>query len=218
VALALFDIDRTLIAINSANSWVRHEWRGGRLSTWDAVRGAYWVGRYHLGLDAGMEEVYRDAVRLIAGQEEEAVAARTRAWFAAEIAPTVRPGALEALARHRAAGDRLVIATSSSPYAAAAAAATWGLDDVVSSAFAVVDGRFTGEVAALAYGPHKLTRAAEWAARAGHDLAAATFYTDSITDLALMEAVAHPVAVNPDRVLARVAAARGWPVVDWGRP
>jgi len=215
--LALFDIDRTLIDVNSATSWVKHEWRGGRLDTWTAARGVYWVVRYNLGMAEGMEQIYRDAIRLIAGDREDDVAARTQRWFTEEIADHVRPGALEAIARHRAAGDRLVIATSSSAYAAAAAAAAWGFEDRVHTTFEVVDGVFTGEIAELAYGDHKADRVVEWASRNGVDLSTATFYTDSITDAKLLGLVGHPVAVNPDKPLATLAKERGWDVVDWGR-
>jgi phosphoserine phosphatase len=92
----------------------------------------------------------------------------------------------------------------------------YGLDAAVATTFEVVEGRFTGKVAGMALAHHKLTRVREWADREGVDLADCWFYTDSVTDRALMEAVGHPVAVNPDRPLRALAAEKGWPVVDWG--
>ena len=215
--LALFDLDKTLIDVNSATLWVRHEWRGGRLTTSNALRGGWWVMRYNLGYAGGMDAAYREAVRLIAGQEEAELGARTQEWFDAHVLDHVRPGALAALDAHRTAGDRLVIATSSSPYAARAAQKAWGFHDIIHTSFEVEDGRFTGEISDFAYGDGKLDVARRWAEREGEILAHATFYTDSITDLALMREVANPVAVNPDRPLRRVARREGWPVVDWGR-
>ncbi|MFT6146970.1 MAG: HAD superfamily hydrolase (TIGR01490 family) [Myxococcota bacterium] len=217
MGIALFDLDRTLIDVNSASLWVKHEWRGGRLSTLDALRGGWWVMRYHMGHDAGMDEVYREAVRRLAGQDETEMAERTLQWFADEVASHIRPGALAALDAHRAVGDRLVVATSSSPYAARAARDAWGLHDIIHTSFEVRDGKFTGEIDGFAYGDTKYDRAVEWAAQEGEDLSQAAFYTDSVTDLKLMENVANPVAVNPDKPLRRIATDRGWPVVDWGR-
>ena len=217
MGVALFDLDRTLIDVNSATSWIRHERKDGRLSFTNSLRGAYWILRSQLGYAEGVEKIYETAVAMLEGQAEAELDARTRAWFAEQIAPRLRPGAAAALDAHRVAGDRLVLATSSSTYAAREAQRTWGFDDVVATSFEVVDGCFTGKVARMAYGDHKLARVAEWATSTGADLDGAAFYTDSITDRALLERVGRPVAVNPDGKLRRLAAERGWTVVDWGR-
>ena len=92
----------------------------------------------------------------------------------------------------------------------------FGLDDLICTRFEVIDGVLTGRIAQPALGDAKRDRAREWAERTGIDLQDCTFYTDSHSDLALMEAVGTPVAVNPDRALLRVARSRGWTVVDWG--
>ena len=214
---ALFDLDGTLIDCNSARLWVRREWDAGRLSPRDVLWAGWWLGKYALGRADGLEQGFAAAVATLKGEREEEIAARTREWFAAEVAHRLRPGARAAVERHRAAGDRLVIATSSSRYAASEALAAFGFDDLISAEFEVLDGRFTGRVAALAVGDAKLQRASEWAGHVGVDLAECVFYTDSISDLALLARVGHPVAVNPDRALLRAARARGWEVVDWGR-
>ena len=81
------------------------------------------------------------------------------------------------------------------------------------------DGCYTGRLAGtLCYGPGKLEQASRFAAERGETLAASAFYTDSASDLPVLEAVGAPVAVNPDPRLRRVASKRGWPVVDWGEP
>lgn len=214
--VALFDLDRTLIDCNSGRLWVQEEWRVGNVGTRDAVWAGWWLGRYSLGWEDGLEGVFEAAVERLAGTEERALDARVRDWFHREVAHRARPGGLAALKRHKEAGDRLVVCTSSSTYAAAAAAAHWGFDEAIATRFEVVDGRFTGRVAAHGLGARKLDRAREWAAASGVRLEDCAFYTDSHTDLPLLEAVGRPVVVHPDRALARVAAARGWAVVDWG--
>ena len=194
---------------------MRAEVRAGRLGIADAAWAVWWIMRYQLGA-AELEPVYEAAVRMLKDQPEGVLAARTHAWFDVEVARRLRPGARVALDAHRAAGDRLVVCTSSSTYAADAACRHFGLTDRVATRLQVVDGRFTGTVAELALGPRKLDATRAWCAREGVDLADATFYTDSVSDLALLEAVARPVVVHPDRPLAAIARARGWPIADWG--
>ncbi len=214
--VAFFDLDRTLVDCNSAGLWIRHELRAGRISWAEAAWGTWWMLRYKLG-HSEVERAFEAAVETLKGAREDEVRARTDAWFDERVAPRVRPGALRALDLHRERGEQLVIATSSSPYAAEAARRTWGLDDRIHSSFEVHDGVFTGAIDKSAYGDAKADRMRDWAKVHGVDLRRCVLYTDSVSDLAALEAVGRPVAVNPDRKLAREARLRGWEVVDWGR-
>lgn len=192
------------------------EWREGRLRARDVAWASYWLGRYTLGLEGGLETAMEAAARMIAQEPEEALDRRVRAWFEREVRGRLRPGGKAAVERHRARGDRLVLATSGTLYAARAAAEAYGLDDCVATTFEVAHGRFTGRLETLAIGRGKAAAVKAWAVRNGVDLEEATFYTDSVSDLTLLEGVRCPVVVNPDRALRRVAAERGWPVEDWG--
>jgi len=214
--VALFDLDRTLVDLNSARLWIRHEWDHGNLTSRQLARASWWLFKYSLGFGRDMQEAYREAVATLAGREEADLDRQTRDWFDDRVRPHLRPGARSAIARHREAGDVLVVATSSSTYAAAAARDAFGLDETICTAFEVVDGRFTGAVASSAYGDDKADRVREWVAEHGAGLEACTFYTDSMSDVALLEIVGKPIAVNPDRRLARRARERGWTIVDWG--
>lgn len=217
MALALFDLDRTLLDCNSGRLWMMHEWRARRIGLRDVVWGSYWLVRYGLGSEEGLDGAMEAAVASVVGVPESELDARVRAWFDQEIRHRLRRGSVEALARHRAAGDRLVLATSGTLYAARAAAEAFELDDVVCTRLEVDgEGRLTGRLDTLCLGRGKETAVRAWAETTGEDLASATFYTDSASDLSLMEAVGAPVAVNPDRALRRIATDRGWPVVDWG--
>lgn len=212
---AFFDLDRTLLDVNSGHLWLREEWRDGRLSARTAGRAIYWFTRYALGasdLDQAMDE----AAALYRGEPEAEMAARVEAWFQRALRHRLRPGAVLALQTHRERGDVCVLATSSTQYAAAAAQQAFGLDDAISTRLASLDGVLDGTLAASAFGAHKLTRCAAWAEARGIALEDCTFYTDSASDLPLLERVGAPVVVNPDRRLRKLAAARGWPVVDWG--
>lgn len=214
---ALFDLDRTLLDCNSGRLWMQHELRSGNIRLRDAVWASWWLTRYSLGFETGLDDVFAAAVRGLEGQSESELDRRTRAWFECHVRQRLRPGAAACLEEHRTAGDLLVLATSSSAYAAAAAAESFGLAQRISTLFEVVDGHFTGAISSPALGHHKAARVREWAASGSIDLSKAVFYTDSMTDLALLEAVGEPVAVNPDRALRREARRRGWRVEDWGR-
>jgi HAD superfamily hydrolase (TIGR01490 family) len=212
----LFDLDRTLIDCNSGWLWAQAEWRAGRIGWGRMAWAAWWLGRYSLGLSGGLDEVARKAAATVAGEREAELADRTRAWFEAEIRHRLRPGAARALAQHRDQGARMVLATTSTSYAAELAAEAFGLHEVVCTRLEVVDGVLTGKLSSLAFGSAKAERVVEWAARAGIDLSKCAFYTDSATDVGLLERVGYPIAVEPDRSLARIAKQRGWPVVSWG--
>lgn len=214
--VAFFDLDRTLLDVNSGKLWLRHEWNEGNVGVYDAAWAVWWLGKYSLGLGDGLQDAYRQAVAMLEGQRERVIEDRTRAWFEEQVRHRLRPGAAEALERHREAGHRLVLATSSSPYASRAAVDAYDLDDYLCTVYEVRDGVFTGRVAEWAVGAAKAERVQEWADDQGVDLDACTFYTDSMTDLALLERVGEPVVVNPDRRLARHAAEQGWQIVDWG--
>ena len=216
MALALFDLDRTLIDVNSGHLWLRSEIRAGRVSMRDAAWAVWWFGRYALGLGAGLDQAFDQAVAAYAGTPDEELEARSDAFFDEIIAPRLRPGARRALDMHHEAGDRVALASSTTQYLARRACAAWGLDLAAYTELEVSEGVVTGKISALALGHHKTTRTLEWAQAQGVDLATATFYTDSATDADLLERVGAPVVVNPDRRLRRLAAAKGWPVEDWG--
>jgi HAD superfamily hydrolase (TIGR01490 family) len=214
--VALFDLDRTLLDCNSGRLWVAAEWREGRISTRDLAWAGYWLARYSLGLDDGLEQVFDTAVASLQGISEDELDSRVRLWFEREVRHRLRPGGLRALEHHRERGDRLVLATSGTLYAARAAQEAYQLDDIVCTRFEVRDGVFTGRVSDLAVGAAKADRVREWATEEGVELSSCSFYTDSATDLALLEEVGQPRVVHPDRTLARTARQRGWPILDWG--
>ncbi len=214
MTVAFFDLDRTLIDVNSGHRWVAAEWRAGRMPTRTVLWSLGLFARYALGAD-DLDAAIDAAAAEYRGVPVAEMQARVAAWFDGEIRHRLRPGATAALAAHRAAGDALVVATTSSQFAAAAAVATFGLDDAVSTEVGHDGHTLDGTVRRSAFGAHKLTACAAWATSRGHALADAAFYTDSYSDLPLLEAVGRPFVVHPDRRLARAAAARGWPILDW---
>lgn len=216
--IAFFDLDRTLIAVNSGQLWVRYERKGGRIQLSQALRAGMWIFGYHLGFSR-MEPILEEAIASLEGQGESELRDRTRHFYETEVRGTVRPGAARSLARHREQGDVLALLTSSSSYLSAEFQEQLGIPHACCNHFEVREGRFTGRpLGSLCFGAGKLAHARRLAAELGEDLRNASFYTDSYSDLPVMEEMGHPVAVNPDPSLARAARQRGWEVVDWGIP
>lgn len=217
MGIAFFDLDRTLLTVNAGKLWVRAELRAGKLSRWQAARAAAWIFGYHLGYSR-IERVLAEGIATLAGEEEAALRARTRAFYDREVAPTFRRRARAVVEAHRARGDHLALLSSTSPYLAEPVVEALGLDHTLCNRFEVEGGRFTGRpVLPLCFGAGKLDHARALAESLGERLEDATFYTDSASDLPVLEAVGRPVAVHPDPRLARVAARRGWALEDWDR-
>ncbi|MFZ9888091.1 MAG: HAD family hydrolase [Myxococcota bacterium] len=216
MAIAFFDLDRTLLAVNSAKLWLRREMRAGNLSLVDAARGAAWMGLYHLGF-GNIERAIDSAVATLHGVPEERVRARTSAFFHDEVKLHLRPGAADAIAAQRAKGRRIILLTSSSSYLSEDVCQLLSLDGFSANRFEVdVHGHFTGKVLRpLCYGPGKREHAEEHARKWGVGLEECAFFTDSYSDLSVLEVVGEPVVVHPDPRLRREARRRGWPIVSW---
>lgn len=216
---AFFDLDGTLVTVNSAGLWVRRERRLGRISWLQLARGLYYLLLYRFGM-VDIERAMEEAIGTIAGETERDVRAWTREWFEHEVQPHAAPGAWAYLEAHRAAGHALVLLTSSSRYASEAAVVHFGLDAALHTVFEVAaDGRFTGRpVQPICFGEGKVQRAEALARELDLDLDRSWFYTDSTTDLPMLERVGHPRVVDPDPRLRRQAARRGWQVMSWHQP
>lgn len=215
-SIAFFDLDRTVISVNSLTGWMRREVKLGHVSKRRAAQGVFWIGAYRLGFSR-MEGLIRAAMRDLAGAEEAELARRSRDYFDDHLRHRVRPGVEPAFARHRARGDQLYLLTASSSYLADVVVDRLGLDGALCNRLEVEGGRFTGRpIEPVCFGAGKATLARQLAADRGVRLADCAFYTDSYSDLPAMLAVGEPVAVNPDPRLARAARQRGWRIEDWG--
>jgi HAD superfamily hydrolase (TIGR01490 family) len=213
---ALFDMDRTLIRKESASLYVRYQIDVGEATWTDLAQTLYWVGQYTLGiLDA--QRVAARVIAEIRGMPETVLAARCDDWFSRYVERHITDAGREAVRRHREAGDLCVIVTGASPYASRPLAQRLGIEHVVSTVFELDDARrFTGRPEQpLCLGEGKVVRAERLARAHGFRLEDAVFYTDSVSDLPLLERVAEPVVVNPDPRLRRVAERRGWPIERW---
>ncbi len=219
LGIAFFDLDRTLLSINSGTRWVVEELRDGRLTVWEVTRAMYYLGLYRLGW-ARMEEALVHAISTLKGKTVVEVRQNLESFYERTVRNTYRPGGLKALAEHKQRGDATALLSSTSMYLAEAVARELALDAAFCNRFEVDgDGALTGRSqGGLCYGPGKLEYAQAFAQSRGRSLDECVFYTDSISDLPVLERVGRPVVVNPDGRLRREAVRRKWEVVDWGVP
>jgi len=213
---ALFDMDRTLVRRETASLYIKYQRALGEATWRDAARVFYWVTQYTLGV-VDAPGVARKAMRSFAGMPEAVLASRCEDLFRKYVEVHVADKGREAVLRHRAQGDVVAIVTGASSYMARPVARRLGIDHLVTSELEVdAGGRFTGRVIdPLCYGEGKIERTARLAAELGFRLEESVFYSDSYTDLPLLEAVAEPIAVNPDPRLRRLARRRGWRIEAW---
>jgi len=213
---ALFDMDRTLVRKETASLYVRYQRDIGQATTLDLIKTLYWVGQYTLGvLDA--DKVADKVLAPMRGVSEPAFVLQCEDWFTKYVEEHITDKGREAVAKHRARGDVCAIVTGATRYAAGPLARRLDINHVVASELEIdTAGQFTGRaVKPLCLGDGKLRRAEALAKKLGFALNEATFYTDSISDLPLLERVAEPIVINPDPRLLRMAKRRGWPIERW---
>jgi HAD superfamily hydrolase (TIGR01490 family) len=212
---AFFDLDKTVIAQPSMVAFGRPLYKAGMISRWLIVR-AMWSNTlfHYMGADEERMRKFREsALRITAGWDQALISAIVRDTLIEVIEPIVYDEALDLIREHQAAGRRVFIISASPEEIVAPLAQYLGVDEAIASRAELdLDGRYTGNVEFWSYGPYKAQAMRDAAERQGIDLDASYAYSDSATDVPMLEAVGHPVAVNPDRVLARVAPQRDWEI------
>lgn len=218
---AFFDLDKTVIAKSSALAFGRPLYRDGLITRGDVLKAAY-VQLVYLVAGADEEQMVRTRdylAQLCRGWRSEQVRQIVTETLHELIDPYIYAEAAALIAEHQAAGRDVVLVSSSGEEMVAPIGDLLGVDGVIATRMVVNDdGRFTGEVAFFAAGPNKAAAVQDLATTAGYDLDSCFAYSDSITDVPLLEAVGRPHAVNPDRMLRRHAAEHAWPVLTFRHP
>ena len=216
--IALFDLDHTLLPIDSDHAWGAFTTRLGWTDA-DAFqrRNDAFYAEYQAGtLDiAAYIRFTTEAVR----RRGPAAAAEAQARFMREvIAPAITPQARALVESHRAAGDVLAIVTATNEFVTRPIAHSFGVDELIAVNLARGPGGWiTGEIAGTpSFREGKVTRVGEWLAARGRSWGDVelSFYSDSPNDLPLLEKVQHPIATNPSEALRAIALERGWRVLD----
>jgi HAD superfamily hydrolase (TIGR01490 family) len=217
---AFFDLDKTVISRSSSLALTRPMYRAGLVSRSALLKGAYAQLVYlMLGADERkMDKVKEGMLALTRGWEQDQVEEIIQQALAELIDPYIYLEALDLMELHRALGRKVFIVSSSAEEVVRSMARHLGAVEVIATRAKIVDGRYTGELEFYCYGDNKAVAIEEAAERWGLDLSGSYAYSDSITDLPMLTAVGHPVAVNPDRDLRREAEKRGWQIRYFRRP
>jgi len=214
---AFFDLDRTLIsrATPIALAATFRRWR--LLRRRDLMRALAWQLIFLLPgfRESAVRRATEDGMVLLRDVPVEAVEELLAEAMESVLRPLVYEEPLALMREHHARGEPVYLVSASLDQIVRHIADDLGFDDAIGSTCEVVDGVYTGRSLRPCYGPFKAHAVAEFAERDGIDLASSTAYSDSHTDLALLEAVGHPTAVNPDPRLAAIATSRGWPVLKF---
>ena len=215
MALAIFDLDNTLIAGDSDYSW-----------------GEFLVNQGKVDVDIYQqknEKFYRDyqqgtldimqyldfALEPLARLSPEELSALHRQFMAEIIQPMWLPAAVNLLQQHRQNGDFLLVITSTNRFVVEPICSRLGVDDLLATELEISDHRYTGKVDGVpTFRDGKVQRLNVWLQEREHTLTGSYFYSDSINDLPLLEQVEKPVAVDPDDELAEIARQRQWPVIS----
>ena len=217
---AFFDLDKTIVARSSPLVLGRSFFREGLITRSSLLKSLYAQFVFHLmGADEEkMERLREEAAKLTSGWEQAKVREVVTEVLEDVISPLIYAEALELIHDHRAAGRLICIVSSSPEEIVDPLARMLEVDRFIATRPKVVDGRYTGELDFYAYGPQKAQAIQELATELGLDLDGSFAYSDSTTDLPMLEAVGNPVAVNPDRALRRIAIERGWRIEAFRNP
>jgi len=217
---AFFDLDKTIIAKSSTLAFSRSFYEGGLISRGSVLRSAYAQFVYLVGgADHDQMEKMRDFLsKLSAGWDVQTVRDIVADTLHHIVDPLVYDEAVSLIEEHHLAGRDVIIVSASGSEVVEPIGAMLGADGVLATRMAVSEGKYTGEISFYAYAANKATAIEALAAEEGYDLLRSYAYSDSITDLHMLELVGNPVAVNPDKELRRQAVARDWPVLVFSKP
>jgi HAD superfamily hydrolase (TIGR01490 family) len=214
---AFFDLDKTVIAKASVVAFSRQFYREGLVTRRVLARGL-WAQVMFLRFGARaktLERLRHKMLRLTTGWEQERVRSIVAGTLTQVVGPITYKEAVELIEDHKLAGRRVYIVSAAPAEIVEPLARYLGAEEAIASQAAVSAGRYTGQMLSYAYGPQKAQTIRQIAERDGLDLTESWAYSDSATDLPMLETVGHPVAVNPDRALRRIAQMRGWPVLSF---
>ncbi|KAA6185503.1 HAD family hydrolase [Thiohalocapsa marina] len=215
MALAIFDLDNTLIAGDSDYLWGQHLVERGVVDGegYEAANARFYADYREGRLD--IDAFLRFALRPLSEHTLDDLLQWRAEFVRQRIEPIMLAAAHALIARHREAGDTLLIITATNAFVTTPIAERYGVPHLIATEPEFADGRYTGAVAGTpAFQQGKVERLRQWLEERDEDLRDSHFYSDSINDVPLLETVDNPVAVDPDPHLADVARERGWPILS----
>ena len=217
---AFFDLDKTIIAKSSTLAFSREFQAGGLISRVAMLRSAYAQFVYLAGgADHDqMERMRQFMSQLCAGWDVETVMEIVADTLHNIVDPIVYDEAVSLIEEHHLAGRDVIIVSTSGSEVVEPIGEMLGADKVIATRMEVADGKYTGDIRFYAYAENKAKAIRDLARKRGYDLDGSYAYSDSVTDVHMLEVVGHPHAVNPDKELRRIARDRGWPILIFEKP
>ncbi|GAB3711186.1 HAD family hydrolase [Corynebacterium nasicanis] len=217
---AFFDLDKTIIATSSAFAFGREFMHNGLITTAEALQMSLAKATYMI---AGQSSEQMDSTRdqlaaLVAGWSVEQVRTIASETMHNVVTPAIYAEARELISFHRNAGHDVIIISASASHLVDLIAEELGIDQVVATELEVEDGHFTGEILFYCKGDAKAQAITDLAAQNNYDLTVSYAYSDSATDIPMLQAVGNPVAVNPDRAMKKTALENGWEIRTFRDP
>lgn len=217
---AFLDLDHTVIAKSSALAFSKPFMDQGLINRRTVLKSSY--AQFLMLLSGAdhdqMARMRTHLTNMCTGWNVEQVKAIVNETMHDIVTPLVFAEAAQLIADHKLCGRDVVVVSASGEEIVAPIARALGATHAMATRMVVADGKYTGEIAFYCYGEGKVQAIRELAAREGYPLEHCYAYSDSITDLPMLQAVGHPSAVNPDRALRKEAIANGWPVLTFSRP
>jgi HAD superfamily hydrolase (TIGR01490 family) len=215
---AFFDMDKTLIAENSGSLYMRYRYQRGEISGLDLLKGIGAYLQYKLGI-LDIRNWTKNMMIQFRGHSEQELEAEANRWFEDMVVDTIYPEAEALVRKHEAAGHIVAIVSGATKFVVRPLARRLAIPHFLFTRLEVENGCFTGRVIEpICFEEGKIYWLQQFIDEHGIDLAKSYFYTDSITDLPLLDLVGHPIAANPDPFLYRAAVRRHWPVRFFAEP
>lgn len=217
---AFFDLDKTIIATSSAFAFGREFMHNGLITTSEALQMSLAKATYMIsGQTSEQMDSTRDQLAsLVAGWSVDQVRTIASETMHNVVTPAIYAEARELIAFHRNAGHDVIIISASASHLVDLIAEELGIDQVVATELEVRDGRFTGEILFYCKGDAKARAITDLAADHNYDLSVSYAYSDSATDIPMLQAVGNPIAVNPDRAMKKAALENGWEIRTFRDP
>ena len=215
MALAIFDLDNTLIAGDSDHGWGEFLVANNRVDV-DHYRAMN--DRFYADYEAGCMDIQaylNFSLAPLAQIPSDDLRQLHREFMQTVIAPMRLDRADHLIQQHREAGDRLLVITSTNRFIVEPICRSLGIDELLATDLEIIDGRYTGKIVGTpTYREGKVERFNQWLAENNEQSEGSYFYSDSINDLPLLLQVSHPVAVDPDEPLREEAMTRGWDIIS----
>ncbi|MDP4590345.1 MAG: HAD-IB family hydrolase [Burkholderiaceae bacterium] len=217
--LALFDLDHTLLPLDSDYQWADFLARTGRAGNPEVARARNddLMKRYNEG-QLTAQEAAEFMLGLLAAHPPHDLANWHESFMQEVVRPALSPQSIALVQKHLTAGDLCAIVTATNSFVTAPIARALGINHLIATTPEYVNGRYTGYIEGIpSFREGKITRVNDWLDTMGLSLAdfeSSHFYSDSMNDLPLLECVTHPVATNPSDELRAIATAQNWVIID----